>query len=119
MQQILDTYKPDIMALSEANINPQKPQIYNDFSEYNIELNKMSETINFSRNAVFINNKISYKRRHDLEENLTCTIWIQINIPKSKPILIMGGYRQWTLLEAMKQQKSYYTKFQLERFKFF
>ena len=105
------------MGVSEANIKESYKQNCNFFPEYNIELNKMSSKYDISRNCTFINNKISYKRRLDLEDNLTCTIWIEVFIPKSKSLLIMCGYRQWQLLKMLNNPKSCNPKEQLGRFK--
>merc|ERR1712080_529485 len=101
INEILQTHQPDVMCVSEANLNISKLGICDKFPNHNIELNKMSKIIDISRNIILIDNKLSYKRRYDLEDNNTCTIWLQINIPKKKPILIMGGYRQWQLLKSL------------------
>ncbi len=114
-QITISSHKPDIMCISEANLKASTTNIGTYFPDYNIELNKMSNNINISRNILLINNKISYKRRLDLEDEITCTIWIQVNIPKKKPILIMGGYRQWQLLKILDKSNTKTPKKQLER----
>lgn len=118
VQNIINKYKPDIMCLSEANIKKSyKQNILSSFPEYNIELNSMSNNIDISRNAIIINNKIAYSRRYDLENDFTCTIWIEIYIPNCKPILLMGGYRQWKLLKIMNVSKSGSNNQQFNRYK--
>ena len=97
MHLLLVQYKPDILALSEANIDNTYLDYIAQFSPYNFELNKMFNKIGNSRNAILINNKIPYKRRYDLEDENTCTIWIEISVSKKKKLLFMGGYRQWNL----------------------
>ena len=86
----IQTYHPDIMCISEANLKQSNKSLVNKYPDYNFEFNKLSNSIDISRNILMINSKIAYKRRLDLEENSTCTIWIQINIPKKKPILVCG-----------------------------
>ena len=79
LNQILDKDKPDILALSEANIYTSEHLDYlNKIDGYKIETNLMSKYIGFSRNAILIKNDINYTRRLDLEHPIICTIWIQI-----------------------------------------
>ena len=71
----------------------------------------MAHTTKLSRTGLMISNSITYKRRLDLEDEITSTIWIEITIPKSKPLLIMAGYRQWTLLKEMNMgRKDHHTE---------
>ena len=94
MSFIIDTYKPDIMCISEANINSKYMTFTHHFPDYNFEINKMSNISHFSRNAIMIKDGIKYKRRYDLENEKTCIIWIEVKLNKKKSILVMGGYRQ-------------------------
>ena len=64
-------------------------------TDFNLERNLMYNNIGTSRNILMINKKIPYIRRNDLENDITCTIWVQIKLGKSKNLLYMGGYRQW------------------------
>ena len=54
MCYIIDKYCPDIMCIAEANIHKNKMNFGNNFSEYNFELNQMSNISNFSRNAILV-----------------------------------------------------------------
>ena len=42
---------------------------------------------------VYVSNKIDYKRREDIETGETESIWIEINLPHTKPILFCSVYR--------------------------
>ena len=79
-------------------------------------MNLLANKTGSSRNIILVHKNISYKRRHDLELDFTSTIWIEVNIPKSKPALFMGGYRQWRLPSILNIPKSNSTKCQLERY---
>ena len=57
----------------------------------------MANTTNNSRNVILIKNDLIYTRRHDLEDDNTSTIWIELRIPEGKNILISSTNRQWTL----------------------
>ena len=115
IHKIMDDHKPDIMCISEANVKLSNINLNKSFPNHVIELNKMSKIINISRNILIINKNISYKRRYDLEDESTCTIWVQVNIPKRKAILIMGGYRQWQQLKIYDNNNTKTPKKQLER----
>ena len=65
--------------------------------DYRIEHTKMSLKTNQSRNVIMIKDDIIYKRRDDLEDETTSTIWIELKLPKNKPILLASIYRQWSL----------------------
>ena len=42
---------------------------------------------------MYISNILNYKRRHDLELDDIESIWIEISIPNSKPILVCSVYQ--------------------------
>lgn len=50
-----------------------------------------------SCNATLIKNDIIYTRRHDLEDEMTSTVWLEVKVPQGKAILISSIYRQWSL----------------------
>ena len=50
---------------------------------------------------MLIKSDINYKRRHDFEHPIVCTIWIQVKTSRNKTITVMGGYRQWKLPKAL------------------
>ena len=61
----------------------------------------MSSTTNRSRNILLIKDDIIYNRRYDLEDDITSTIWIEVKLPKNKPILISSIYCQWSLPKSL------------------
>ena len=97
IKNLINTNKPDVLNLAEANININDNNFSNNFYDYKIETTKMASVTNIARSSLLIKKSIPYKRRHDLEDTITSTIWIEISIPKSKSMLVMGGYRQWTI----------------------
>ena len=78
IQNVISSQKPDILALSEANLKDNYKIYINQFPEYNFEKNLMFNIANISRNLLLIKKGILYKRRHDLEQQDTCTIWIEV-----------------------------------------
>ena len=107
--------KPDIFNICEANINLNDNLFSNDYNDYKLETTKQASKTNISRSVLLIKNTISYKRRFDLEDILTSSIWIEIRIPNSKPLLIMGGYRQWTVPKFFNIIKSKAINKQMDR----
>ena len=115
IDNILETHKPEILSLSEANVQIFNNKYLLDHYDYKVETTKMSHLTKISRTAILIKNTINYKRRLDLEDDLTSTIWIEIKIAKSKPILVMAGYRQWQLPKILNIKGSKDVKKQLQR----
>ena len=66
----------------------------------------MSRNTNQSRNIPMIKYDIIYKRRTDLEDQDTSTVWIEIKLPKNKPILLASIYRQWSLPQVLNIKNS-------------
>ena len=77
----------------------------------------MSDKIDVSRNSILINKNINYKRKYKYESNNTCNIWLDIKIKGGKSLLLMGGYRQWSLLKQCNIPQSKSNKQQVSRFK--
>ena len=94
IDNILSNHKPHIISLCEANIERKtNNDTYTNYMDYRIEHTKMSLKTNQSRNVIMIKDDIIYKRREDLEDKTTSTIWIEMKLPKNKPILIASIYR--------------------------
>merc|ERR1712127_579034 len=74
---LLSDHSPDFLAISEANILKSDKNLHKHYPDYDILLNKTSETHDLSRNVVLIKSNIPYKRRLDLEDDITCTIWVE------------------------------------------
>merc|ERR1712177_140559 len=89
---------PHIFSLCEANIDKIINNAQNNNNhDYIIEHTKMADKTNRSRNIILIKNDLVHKRRSDLENDDTSTVWIELKLPKSKPMLISSIYRQWSL----------------------
>ena len=95
----IDNIKPEFFSIQEANYN-----IHSNikFPGYNIEYNNLISKNDSARTILLIINNISYKRRHDLENDYVLSIWFQVNITKKKYILICSYYRQWQLPSNIK-----------------
>ena len=88
LDKILETYRPDILCMCEANLTPDFMKHMNKYSEYIFEVTKMYHSIGTSRNILMIRNNISYIRRYDLEDDILSTIWIELNLKKNQKLLL-------------------------------
>ena len=102
IDQLLNVYQPHILSLCEANIEKMINDTNNNtYYDYTIEHTKMADITNNSRNIIMIKNNLVYTRRHDLENNNTSTIWIELKVPNCKNLLIASIYRQWSIPKAL------------------
>ena len=115
IKNVINLNKPDVLNLAEANLSINDIKVSKTSCDYNLEVTKMAEKTGMSRSVLLIKKSIVYKRRLDLEDVITSTIWIEILVPKSKSILLMGGYRQWTLHDYFKVINSKSNKNQMDR----
>ena len=95
LQRIISKEKPDIIAISESNILYNDKNSFNDFPEYNHELNLMSKVTGISCNSIMVRKNINYSRRYELGDNVTCNIVIEVKVRGNRNINVIGGYRQW------------------------
>ena len=119
LDYILETYRPDILTLCEANLLLDRDNGDIGFlNSYNYETTDQRVNYNISRQLILINKQLNYKRRADLEGKYDCCIWLEIKLKNQGSILVMGGYRQWALgKELDKNGNSKSIKAQLERYK--
>merc|ERR1712240_896013 len=116
LDSILQRHKPNIISICEANINRNNnTEINNRYKDFNIKNTKMSINTNQSRNIMMIKEDLIYKRRADLEDAETSTVWIELKIPRNKPILVASIYRQWSLPQILNIKDSHGIIQQTER----
>ena len=94
VKYILDTHKPHIFSLSEANYIISRNNHDLKVEGYNYEWTDQKCNYDISRQVVLIDNRLNYICRNDLESTHDCTIWIEIKIKRQKSILVCLGYRQ-------------------------
>ena len=93
IDHILSLHKPYIFSICEANADKATNNTpFSTYLDYKIEHTKKPSTTNRSHNILLIKDDIIYNRRYDLEDDITSTIWIEVKLPKNKPILISPIY---------------------------
>merc|ERR1712240_888005 len=116
LDSILSKHKPNIISICEANINRNNnTEINNRYKDFRIEHTKISINTNLSRNVIMIKEDLIYKRRTDLEDTETSTVWIELKLPRNKPILVASIYRQWSLPQILNIKDSHGIIQQTER----
>merc|ERR1712115_303754 len=94
MGYIINTHKPLIFSISEANYcNLNKTII----DRYNIETCNFKIGYHTSRQILMIHNSLTYTRRLDLEKPHLALILCDIKVNKKDTLTVAAYYRQWSL----------------------
>jgi hypothetical protein len=97
VEVLMQNESPDILTLSESMVlsTDNLDEIYID--GYQIEQADTFTDLGISRSCVYIKSTVQYIRRRDLEGSPISTVWIEVIVPRASNLLVMGGYRQWSL----------------------
>ena len=98
IQNIISQHKPHMMIINELNIKNGDIVSRNQYQNYRMETDNLDIIDQVSRTGILVHQSIHYKRRLDLEAKGLSTIWLQLNYPGRRPILIQGIYRQFRRL---------------------
>ena len=115
MEQMVAKYQPILFAIMEANISKDAHEPALQIEGYSLERDNLCVYGGKTRTAVYVSNRISYKRRSDLEAPNTPLIWLEITTKASKPWLAAVGYRQWRRLTDQDKNQSITIKSQIAR----
>ena len=115
----IEKHKPVIFGILEANIGTDCHTPVIQMEEFELERDNLNTSQIRTRAAVYISCQIDYKRRLDLETSEIPMIWLEIKSKKSKPWLIMIGYRQWRTLGKNGGKKSGTMTAQITRLKLY
>ena len=114
---LIDKHHPNIVSLSEANVDRTIDQIDYHLDGFNIETTDMKANLNISRSALLVDKRLAYIRRHDLERQYISAIWIEVKLGKKKTVLASSAYRQWQLPKLLGFTNTFNPKQQLLRYK--
>ena len=99
---MLETHKPQLFGISEANIHPNAHTPSMNIPGYSLETDRLPLDKFRGQVAIYVTKDIKYKRRLDLEPPLMPMIWLEVEVQKEKNILINIGYREWTQQTSVK-----------------
>ena len=98
IQVLVDQTAPDIIFISEANLEESTPVYESVISGYSITLPK-TVTINGTARLVMLTKTgLDYTLKADLMCDTVSSIWIKISRPGAKSLLICGVYREHQFL---------------------
>jgi len=97
---IIGGLKPHVLGLSEANLKSDHNLSLVQHDEYDLHTCPTVDNpkLKISMVVVDTHKSLVVKRRHDLEDNSVCTIWLEAGLPRQKKIVICHAYREWRYL---------------------
>ena len=106
---------PDILILPESNLKVGENTLSVHFPDFTTE-SKYIDGLGYTRISMLIRKSVIYSRKPEMENPLISTIWIKVKTGKRSSVLIMGGYRQWTLPSILNFPNSNHPDNQLIRY---
>ena len=96
IESIIDTHKPHILGLGEANFRHDHDALDVQQTDYNLHLDSCIDNpdLGMARVAVYTHNSLKVQRRSDLEDAEVSAVWLECGLPNQKRILFCAGYRQ-------------------------
>ena len=94
MINLVDSDRPDLLVVSEANLELNNNTIKNDFPDYTVE-SKFLGNSELARIMVLIRSDLTYSRLFHLETDDNSMIVLTIKISKSNYLHVVCVYRQW------------------------
>ena len=118
VENVINGYKPHLLGISETCFKECHDISDVQIQDYEIFFSKTLEnpTLKVSRCAVYVHKDVvKPKLRLDLMSNEFSSVWLEINLPRQKRILIGNVYRDWQYLNQP-DNSSLNIEAQLERF---
>ena len=98
INEIIDKNKPHLVVINELNLDPADTITRNMFGEYKMEADNLDITDKRSRTGILIHKSIHYKRLRQYESTGTSTVWLKLNHPGKKTVMVQAIYRQFQRL---------------------
>ena len=99
IQALVDQDSPDIIFISEANLEEETPPHESLIIGYNITMPKTVTRNKTARLVLLTRENLDFKLREDLMDDIFTSIWIKISRPGAKSLLICGIYREHQYLQ--------------------
>ena len=96
VENAISGFHPHILGISEANLFQDHDQQAVHIEDYNLHTcpTLLNPALGYSRVLVYTHKSIICKTRHDLMNNTTSSIWLQVGLPRQKQILVCHVYRE-------------------------
>ena len=99
IQALIDQEAPDILFISEANLDESTPSHESLIIGYNITLPKTVTRNKTARLVLLTKENLDFKVKEELMDDTFTSIWIKICRPGAKGLLICGLYREHQYLQ--------------------
>ena len=95
---MIDTFRPHLLGMSEANFWKNRDIEDIQIENYNV---KSIENPNYQVSRVFVytHKDLSVKICHDLMNDTFSSIWLEVGLKHQKKILVCICYREWQYLK--------------------
>ena len=113
MINLVETEQPDIMVVSEANLERENNNLDIDFKKYNVE-SKFLGNNSLARIMVTIKKGITYERMSKYDNDVNAMIVLKVKTASSKYVFLVCVYRQWRLINETSYNSNHIDK-QVER----
>ena len=117
---LIKTHKPHLFGLGEANL--RSDQYLGDVQQpgYMMHIDSCikNPSLGLARVVVYTHNSLIVRRRHDLEDDITASIWLECGLGNQRKVLLCVAYRQWRLVKQA-DHKSASVGAQFEKWKMF
>ena len=102
VKSLVELHKPMIFGLGEANITADQDLAKVQLPDYNLHLpaSYQNPCIRNARVAVYTHKKLVVRRRHDLEDPDTQSIFLEGGLANQKKTMWLIAYRQWRLVSV-------------------
>ena len=100
IESIVQSHKPQIFGLGEANFRRDHDIEAVQLPGYNLHLDSCmnNPSLGMARVCVYTHESLRVKRRSDLEDDTIAAVWLECGLPNQQGLLVCVGYRQWRLL---------------------
>ena len=100
VENAISGFHPHILGISEANLFQDHDHQAVHIEDYNLHTcpTLSNPALGYSRVIVYTHKSIICKTRHDLMNDTTSSIWLQVGLPRQKQILVCHVYREWQQL---------------------
>ena len=114
---IVETHRPHVLGLSEANFLKAHDQSSVQLVDYNLHLplTHFNPSLGSNRIVAYTHKSVIAKLRTDLMSDICSSIWLEIGLPRQKKFLVCQLYREWQLTNPSLNSSSHSEDDQLVR----
>ena len=106
IQALVDSKKPDIIFISEANLHEGTPDHETLILGYNLHKPLTAATHGVSRIVLLAKENLDFKIENHLMNDLVASMWLKFTQPGNSSILVCGVYREHRLLNQKDDQSN-------------